>query len=477
MPLQSLKEMGDMDYISTRGNAPKLNFTQAMMTGLAHDGGLYVPQDVVQFSANEIAALAGVSYEETTFRVMRPFIGDAFSDDEFHGLIEKAYANYAHLVRAPIAQIGNNHFLLELFHGPTLAFKDFAMQLIGQMMQAVLSRSGQRITIVGATSGDTGSAAIEAFKGLENVDLFIFYPHGRVSDIQRLQMTTPSESNVHAVAIDGDFDDAQARVKEMFNDRAFRDEVNLAGVNSINWARVLAQVVYYFSSAVCLGAPYRLVNFTVPTGNFGDIYAGSVARRMGLSIDRLVIATNQNDILHRALTTGRYQPDGVKPSSSPSMDIQVSSNFERALFDACQRDGEQVSALMSGLSCGGFVIEPTALARLRGVFASGVALEEQVRQTILDVYRNTGQIICPHSAVGVKVAEEYIQCSQSARVPMITLATAHPAKFPDVVSKVTNVLPALPAHMADLSKRAERINRQPNDLAALQAFIRERIKT
>ena len=276
------------------------------MTGLARDGGLYVPESVPVMTRDQIAALAGLSYEDIAFRVMRPYLGDTFTDDEFRSLIAKAYAGFGHAARAPLVQLGANHFLLELFHGPTLAFKDFAMQLIGQMMQAALAKTGERITIVGATSGDTGSAAMEAFRGLANVDVFILYPHGRVSEVQRRQMTTPSEANVHALAVDGDFDDCQARVKDMFNDFAFRDGVRLAGVNSINWARVLAQVVYYFSAAVSLGAPHRAVSFTVPTGNFGDIFAGYIARRMGLPIEKLVIATNQNDILDRAMKSGAY---------------------------------------------------------------------------------------------------------------------------------------------------------------------------
>jgi threonine synthase len=459
-----------MRYISTRGAAPVLTFGEAMMTGLARDGGLYVPQVVPTLTHAEIAALAGLPYEEVAFRVMRPFLGDTFGDDEFRGLLKAAYANFGHAARAPLVQLGPNHFLLELFHGPTLAFKDFAMQLIGQMMQAALAKTAERITIVGATSGDTGSAAMEAFRGLANVDLFILYPHGRVSDVQRRQMTTPSEANVHALAMDGDFDDCQARVKDMFNDFAFRDGVRLAGVNSINWARVLAQVVYYFSSAVALGAPDRSVSFTVPTGNFGDIFAGYIARRMGLPIDQLIIATNQNDILDRAMKSGDYKTDGVKPSISPSMDIQVSSNFERALFDAYGRDGAAVSALMAELKTGGFHISQGALQMLRDTFASGRCSEEETRATITRSFATTGEILCPHSAVGVKVAEEHL-----GAVPMITLATAHPAKFPDAVQAAMGIRPALPTRMADLFDRPERVTRVPNDLAALQALIRERI--
>jgi threonine synthase len=458
-----------MNYISTRGAAPVLTFGEAMMTGLARDGGLYVPESVPVLPVAEIAAMAGQSYEEIAFRVMRPFLGGTFTDDEFRGLIAKAYAGFGHAARAPLVQMGPNHFLLELFHGPTLAFKDFAMQLIGQMMQAALAKTGDKITIVGATSGDTGSAAMEAFRGLSNVDVFILFPHGRVSDVQRRQMTTPVEANVHALAMDGDFDDAQARVKDMFNDFDFRDGVRLAGVNSINWARVLAQVVYYFSSAVSLGAPHRAVSFTVPTGNFGDVFAGYIARRMGLPIEKLVIATNHNDILDRAIKSGAYVTDGVRPSISPSMDIQVSSNFERALFDAYGRDGTAVAQLMAELKAGGFHISQGALGMLRETFASGRCSEDETVATIRAAYAATGEVLCPHSAVGVKVAEEHL-----GAVPMITLATAHPAKFPDAVEAAMGTRPALPPRMADLFDRPERVTRVKNDLAAIEALVRER---
>jgi threonine synthase len=459
-----------MRYISTRGQAPSLSFTEAMMTGLARDGGLYVPESIPVMAPADIAALAGQSYEDIAFRVMWPFLGGAFTEEEFRSLIAKAYAGFGHEARAPLVQLAPNHFLLELFHGPTLAFKDFAMQLIGQMMQAALAKSGERITIVGATSGDTGSAAMEAFRGLSNVDVFILYPHGRVSEVQRRQMTTPVEPNVRAIAMDGDFDDCQARVKDMFNDLDFRDGVRLAGVNSINWARVLAQVVYYFSAAVSLGAPHRAVSFTVPTGNFGDIFAGYVARAMGLPIAELVIATNQNDILDRAMKTGAYKTDGVKPSISPSMDIQVSSNFERVLFDAYGRDGAAISALMAELKAGGFTISQGAMEMLREQFASGRCDEDETRATIRSTFAATGEVLCPHSAVGVKVAAEHL-----GAIPMITLATAHPAKFPDAVEAAMGTRPGLPDRMADLFDRAERVTRMPNDLAALEAHIREGI--
>jgi len=459
-----------MHYVSTRGTAPILNFENAMLSGLARDGGLYVPQAVPTLSHAEIAAMAGLPYEDIAFRVMRPFVGDTFTDDEFAGCINRAYGSIGHAARAPLVQIGANHHLLELFHGPTLAFKDFAMQLIGQLFQLALARRGERVTIVGATSGDTGSAAIEAFRGLAAVDVIILYPHGRVSEVQRRQMTTPVERNVHALALDGDFDDCQARLKDMFNDFEFRDSVRLAGVNSINWARVLAQVVYYFSAALSLGAPHRPVSFTVPTGNFGDIFAGSIARQMGLPIEKLVIATNQNDILHRALSTGAYVTDGVRPSISPSMDIQVSSNFERALFDAYGRDGRAVAQLMDQLKQGGFPISQGALQSLRATFASGRASEAETSATIARLWQTTGEVLCPHTAVGVHVAQAHL-----GPEPMITLATAHPAKFPDAVEAAIGLRPALPPRMADLYTRPERVTQVPNDLNALKAVVLERI--
>lgn len=458
-----------MQYVSTRGAAPKLGFEEAMLAGLALDGGLYVPETWPQMTEAEIADLAGLSYEETAFRVMRPFIGEAFTEAEFRGVIARAYACFDHEARAPLVQIGPNDWILELFHGPTLAFKDVAMQLIGQLFEASLKRSGQRIAIIGATSGDTGSAAIEAFRGREGVDVFILFPDGRVSEVQRRQMATPSEANVRALAIAGDFDDAQARVKDMFNDHAFREAMGLAGVNSINWARVLAQAVYYFTAAVALGAPWRKVSFAVPTGNFGDVFAGYVAKRMGLPIDRLVIGTNQNDILHRTLETGRHEKEGVAPSISPSMDIQVSSNFERLLFELYDREGPAVAALMGELrDKGGFTLSQGALDRLRADFDSDRASEAETSATIAAVRSGTGQVICPHTAVGVKAARSR---RGDRRVPMVTLATAHPAKFPDAVAAACGVRPGLPPHMADLMDRPERMIRVPNELAAIEGLI------
>ena len=457
-----------MRYISTRGSAPVLSFEDALLTGLARDGGLYVPEAIPRFSDKDLADMATMSYEDIAFKVMRPFIGDTFTDAEFTALIDKAYSGFNHTVRAPLVQLDQGHFLLELFHGPTLAFKDFAMQLIGQMFQAVLSRKGERVTIVGATSGDTGSAAIEAFRGLDNVDVFILFPHGRVSEVQRRQMTTPAESNVHALAMDGDFDDCQARLKDMFNDHDFRDAVRLAGVNSINWGRVLAQVVYYFTAALSMGACDRKVSFTVPTGNFGDIFAGYIAREMGLPIADLVVATNQNDILHRCLTTGAYHKGAVHASISPSMDIQVSSNFERALYFAYGQDSNATKALMDDLAQGGFDVGDDVLRTLQDTYKSGRVSEEETSATIKEFYNNTGELLCPHSAIGVRVA----QALRDRATPMITLATAHPAKFPDAVEAATGIRPPLPDHMADLFDRDERVTRISNDLEALKDIIK-----
>ncbi|MCG6112081.1 MAG: threonine synthase [Paracoccus sp.] len=455
-----------MRYVSTRGQAPVLNFEQAMLSGLARDGGLYLPETIPTFEG--LDQLDGLPYEEVAFRVIRPFTDDSFTDDELRGAIDRAYARIAHDARAPLVQLAPGHHLLELFHGPTLAFKDFAMQLIAQLFQIALTRSGQRVTIVGATSGDTGSAAIEAFRGIDNVDVMIMYPHGRVSEVQRRQMTTPPAANVHALAVTGHFDDCQARLKDLFNDHAFRDHVGLAGVNSINWARVVAQIVYYFTACASLGM--RPTDFCVPTGNFGDIFAGSIARQMGLPIRRLIVATNQNDILHRALTSGDYRMGEVEPTISPSMDIQVSSNFERALYLAYGQDANAIRQLMEELKQGGFSISQGALEALREQYVSGRVGEQETLDTIRDTRARTGEILCPHSAVGVAVAQRHIEPG----VPMVTLATAHPAKFPDAVERAIGVRPGLPPHMADLFDLPERLTRVENDVDALKSLILER---
>jgi threonine synthase len=401
---------------------------------------------------------------------MRPFVGDTFGEEELRAIIARAYAGFGHAVRCPLVQVGPNDWLLELFHGPTLAFKDVAMQLIGQMFETVLARRGRSVTIVGATSGDTGSAAIEAFRGRKGVKVHILFPEGRVSDVQRRQMTTPCEANVQALAVAGDFDDCQALVKDLFNDLAFRDEVALGGVNSINWARVLAQVVYYVTAAVALGAPGRKVSFAVPTGNFGDIFAGYVAKRLGLPIERLVIATNRNDILHRTLTSGEHRRAGVQPTISPSMDIEVSSNFERLLFELLDREGRAVVQLMDELKGGGFRLSQGALERLRAEFGSAAASEEETSAAIARTWRETGELVCPHTAVGLHAARV---ARGDPAVPMVVLATAHPAKFPDAVEAACGIRPGLPERMADLFERPERVTYVGNDAAALKALIRQ----
>ncbi|MCY4305901.1 MAG: threonine synthase [Aestuariivita sp.] len=460
-----------MKYISTRGKADELSFEDVMLSGLARDGGLYVPKEIPRLSDIEFAALANLEYEEIAFRIMRPFVGQGVTENILRDCIRRAYTSFSHPARAPLVQIDHGHFLLELFHGPTLAFKDFAMQVVGQLFQAVLSMRNKRVTIVGATSGDTGSAAIEAFRGLKNVDVFVMYPHDRISDVQRRQMTTSQEANVHALAIDGDFDVCQALLKDFFNDFNFRDEVGLAAINSINWARVLAQIVYYVSAAVSLGAPYRQVSFSVPTGNFGDIFAGFIAKSMGLPIKDLVVATNQNDILHRCLTGHGYFKNATKPSISPSMDIQISSNFERALFFAHKGDGEVIIRLMNELQRGGFHLSHDPFQVLTDMYKSGRVSEDETQATISNILHENGILLCPHSAIGVRVGKSFCE----AGIPMISLATAHPAKFPKAVQVACGVHPSLPARMADLQQRPERVIQLPNDSVSIQSHIRRNI--
>lgn len=398
-----------MKYISTRGQAPELGFCDAVMAGLASDGGLYLPQSWPQFEKGQMAAFANQPYAKIAFEIISPFVDGEIADVDLQKMIADAYSAFPHPSVAPLIEIEPGHFVLELFHGPTLAFKDIAMQLLARIVDHILSERGQRATIIGATSGDTGSAAIEAFRNRSNTDIFILHPNGRVSEVQRRQMTTVLDKNVHNIALNGSFDDCQKIVKDMFLDIDFRNSVQLSGVNSINWGRIVAQIVYYFTSAIALGAPHRSVSFTVPTGNFGDIFAGYAAKKMGLPIDRLVIATNNNDILRRALTGGTYQTNVVHPTQSPSMDIQVSSNFERLLFEAGGRDGAKVSAQMNALSqSGSFEIDAAALKNINAQFDVGTASEEQTVAAISSSYRQSSYLLDPHSAVGVHVARTFI---------------------------------------------------------------------
>ena len=458
-----------MHYVSTRGQAPRLGFSDAVLAGLARDGGLYWPEHWPQLDRTTISGFAGRSYADIAKAVIGPYASDVAAAD-LSGMIDTAYASFRHQATCPLVQLDDNLFVLELFHGPTLAFKDVAMQLLGRLMDHVLKARGQRATIVGATSGDTGSAAIEAFCGLSQVDVFILYPHGRVSEVQRRQMTTVAADNIHALAVEGTFDDCQAIVKGLFNNHTFRDSYALSGVNSINWARIVAQAGYYFSSAVSLGGPHRPVNFSVPTGNFGDVLAGYVAKNMGLPVKQLMIATNSNDILARTLASGRYEVTGVHPTSSPSMDIQVSSNFERLLFDACDRQSELIRAMMGSLSqSGSFTIPDEAMAIIRRDFAAHRVSEDEVSQTMRETLARTGYLLDPHTAVGVAAGAKML--SDDPSTPAVVLATAHPAKFPDAVFAATGVRPALPPHLADLMERKEHFTVIANEQKAIEQFI------
>ncbi len=457
-----------MKYISTRGEAPKLGFSDALLAGLARDGGLYLPEHFPQFSADEIRSLRGKTYAEIAIHVLTPFIEGDIDQADFERMVHEAYQTFRHDAVCPLVQTAHNEFVLELFHGPTLAFKDVAMQLLARLMDYILTQRNERATIVGATSGDTGGAAIEAFANRDRTDIFIMFPHNRVSKVQQLQMTTSAAPNVHALAIEGNFDDCQSLVKGMFNDLNFRDTLSLSGVNSINWARIMPQIVYYFTSAITLGSPDRKISFTVPTGNFGDIFAGYVAKRMGLPIDQLIIATNDNDILTRTIETGIYETRGVFHTTSPSMDIQVSSNFERLLFEAHGRDAEAVRRLMANLKqSGSFVIGDAALSKIRSEFDAGRSTTAETAETIGQVLRSTGYLMDPHSAIGLKVAREKVASDQQS----VVLATAHPAKFPDAVEAASGVNPGLPAWLGDLMERKEQYTVLPNDLKNVEEYI------
>ena len=458
-----------MRYVSTRGAAPVLGFEDVVLAGLARDGGLYVPEAWPSATADDLTRWTALSYADLAVEVMRPFV-DGIPEADFAAIVHETYAAPAvfhHAAVTPLRQLDANEWLLELFHGPTLAFKDVALQLLGRLFEYILKKRGERITVVGATSGDTGSAAIEACRDRENVTIFMLHPAGRVSEVQRRQMTTVPSANVHNIAVEGTFDDCQALVKAMFNDHAFRDRLNLGAVNSINWARVLAQVVYYVQASLALGG--RPVDFAVPTGNFGDVFAGYVAARMGVPINRLIVATNVNDILSRALRSGDYSRGTVQPTISPSMDIQVSSNFERLLFDLYGGDGNRIRQLMDDFSATGrLAIGNEQIARASSLFVADKVDEDETRATIAQVLKHSATLIDPHTAVGVAAGR---RLRSGADVPLITLATAHPAKFPDAVKAASGVYTALPPHMADLMTRPERYEILPNDLKSVQDHI------
>ncbi len=461
-----------MDYISTRGSAPALDFAGATLAGLASDGGLYVPRQWPRFTSEEIAAMAGLPYAELAARVMQPFVGDSLTPERLLELTTQAYGRFAHAAVTPLKQLDEQQWLLELFHGPTLAFKDVALQLLGLLFEEFLGRGGDPLTIVGATSGDTGSAAIDAVAGRARVEIFMLHPKGRVSEVQRRQMTTVLAPNVHNIAIEGTFDDAQAMVKRMFNDAAMTDRFAIGAVNSINWARLMAQVVYYFAAGLQLGAPHRKVAFSVPTGNFGDVFAGYVAAQMGLPIERLIVATNVNDILHRALTSGDYSAGTVTPTAAPSMDIQVSSNFERLLFDLGGRDGPALAAQMAEF-------EATKAMQLTNaqregaaaLFASARADANDMARALRWAWEQTGELLDPHTAIGLHAAQ---QAGIDPSVPVVTLATAHPAKFGDAVEQATGQRPVLPQRVGDLYEREERLVELLGDYAAIADYVAAR---
>jgi threonine synthase len=462
-------------YISTRGDAPKLNFEEVLLTGLASDGGLYVPESLPTFSHEDIAAMANLDYPQLAQKIITPFLDDCIPAEDLRVIISETYAEFRHNAVAPLVQIDANQWVLELFHGPTLAFKDFALQLLGRLLDYVLERKHQKVVILGATSGDTGSAAIEGCKHCKNIDIFILHPHNRVSDVQRKQMTTVQGENIHNLAIDGNFDDCQAMVKASFCDQGFLpDDRSLVAVNSINWARIMAQIVYYFYAAVALGAPARSVAFSVPTGNFGDIFAGYLARQMGLPIERLIIATNRNDVLHRVMTDATYGRQSLEHTLSPSMDITVSSNFERLLFDLYDRDGAAIAELMKAFDKGAIHFNEAAMQRARSLFSSHCVSDEQTCQQIASTWAECEYLLDPHSAIGVRAA---LESDVTQGTPVITLATAHPAKFPDAVKQSgLSQAVALPLHLQDLFDREERLEVLPNKLSAVQSFIATNIK-
>jgi threonine synthase len=458
-------------YVSTRGHAPVLDFEGAALAGLARDGGLYLPEAWPQFSEDELDGLAALPYAQAAQAVMSRLAAGSPAAGDLPSLLRDAYSRFDHAAVAPLVQIGASHWLLELFHGPTLAFKDIALQFLGPLMDNALRRRGQRATILGATSGDTGAAAIEAFKGRENTDIFILFPHGRVSDVQRLQMTTSGEDNVHAIAVRGSFDDCQAIVKTLFSDLEFRDRWRLLAVNSINWARIMAQIVYYFTAALSLGAPRRRVSFIVPTGNFGDIFAGYAAARMGLPMGRLVIAANVNDILVRTLADGTYRPAEAVATESPSMDIQVSSNFERLLFEASGRDASRVCELMNSLrDTGAFTLSGGELTAVRSRFSAWRAGESEVAAAAARLYRETGYIADPHTAVGLSAAWKELN-ARGAAGPMVTLSTAHPAKFPQFARAAAGVEPPVPERLKAALSAPERFAVLDSDPKAVAGYV------
>jgi len=460
-------------YISTRGRAPSLNFEEVTLAGLARDGGLYMPESWPTFSAAQIREMHGLSYPELVVMVLRPFIGDCVDEPTLQAMAKRAYSNFNHTAIAPIKQLDTNLYFMELFQGPTLAFKDFALQFLGQLFEHFLDKRGEHCTIVGATSGDTGSAAIEAVRGIKGVELFMLHPNGRVSSVQRKQMTYVEDKNIHNIAIEGHFDDCQNLVKAMFNDNEFRDEMNLSAVNSINWARIAAQVVYYFRAGLALGAPDRPINVAVPTGNFGNIFAAYVAKQMGLPIEQFIIGSNQNDILTRFFSDGIMSQQSVEASLSPSMDIQISSNFERYLFEVSGRDAPLIERLMDEFRQNGtFSVDATLLDKVTQQFSAYRLDDEQTRAEIARVYKDTGEIIDPHSVIGIAAARA---CLTDPSIPVVCMGTADPAKFADAVEPAIGRKVPYPARLEKVLNADEHFDVLDNDLDEVENFVRQKV--
>ena len=463
-----------MRYLSTRGELSGASFADVLLEGLARDGGLTLPESWPRFSPDDLRAMAGLPYAELVTRVIAPFVGDTVPTEALRAMAEESYGGFDHAAVAPLKQIGPRLWLMELFHGPTLAFKDYPLQMVGRLFDHVLAQRGGHVTIVGATSGDTGSAAIEACRGRGRIDIFILHPENRTSEVQRRQMTTVHEPNVHNIAIQGSFDDCQDLVKALFNDHEFRDEARLSAVNSINWARIMVQVAYYFHAGLALGSPEREVAFSVPTGNFGNVFAGYVARQMGLPVAKLVVGSNRNDILTRFFETGAMTMAPVEASLSPSMDIQVSSNFERLLFDLLDRDGTAVARTLAGFrQSGEFSLGETAMAKALALFEGHRYSDEESLAEVSRCHEETGEVLEPHTAIGISAARAAMA---GCDAPLVAMATAHPAKFPDSVERSLGLRPPLPARLADLYEREERFTVLPNDLWAVRNHIRERLR-
>ncbi|MCW8914924.1 MAG: threonine synthase [Magnetovibrio sp.] len=463
-----------MKYISTRGSAPKLAFDDVLLTGLARDGGLYMPESWPQFSAADLAEMKTLSYTELAVKVMLPFVEEVVSKEDLTAIVNETYADFDHEDVAPMVKLGENEYVLELFHGPTLAFKDFALQFLGRIFDHVLTKRGAKLTIAGATSGDTGSAAIEACRDRDNIEIFILHPSGKVSEVQRRQMTTVLSDNVHNIALEGNFDDCQNTVKALFNDEAFRDQVNLSAVNSINWARIMAQVVYYFWSGLRAGAPETEVAFSVPTGNFGNVLAGIVAMKMGLPVNQFIIGSNANDILIRFIESGAMESKGVMATTSPSMDIQISSNFERFLFELMDRDSDALNKAMDSFKeNGSYDVSDTVIQRLKDIMDGERFDDEGTAKLIGEVYKESNYLLDTHSAIGVGAARAK---RKDKSIPVVCMATAHPAKFPDAVKAASGVHPELPSHLSDLYERDEQYTELPGSFDAVKGYIETTLK-